>query len=140
MKRWDGTIEDPEITATELYAGMWQQWHALLPHTICDENPVVLCELLRLAGTPLGITRKDLEDGLGLIQSKISKLTKKLLAEKWLEVLHDEDGDQRLEFLGTTGTADTALMAIEVALETVAECRRNSQPRRWFGEQEDRNI
>ena len=61
-------------------------WVDVMPKALAREDPDLLLRLLHLANVSTGVSQSTLQRALQVNQSKISKLTKKLVKQRWLEV------------------------------------------------------
>lgn len=104
------------MTATDRYCKMWTAWQAVTER-LATESPIVLSEFLRLASRETGITRSELQRELRLKQPRESKLSTKLIDQKWLEIVPRSNGAAPLEFLRTTPAAQSAMTKLEALLE-----------------------
>jgi DNA-binding MarR family transcriptional regulator len=118
------------MTATRQYCNMWTVWKRAVPETLAAENPSILSELLRLASREAGICRSELERKLDLNQPRISKLSKKLLDENWLEVVERPGRDGRLVFIRATSLAKSVMESLEFSLGKVSHLARPVGSRR----------
>jgi hypothetical protein len=95
---------------------MWTEWKRAVPKRLAAEDPLILSRLLTHASSEAGVSRSDLEQELGLRQPRVSKLSTKLLDEKWIEIVPKSQGDGRLEFIRTTFLARTIMVDLENSL------------------------
>ena len=129
---WAELEESKLMPATNRFCDMWREWKRTIPDSLAFEDPSILCEFLSLAGRETGICRSELERGLQLKQPRVSKLAKKLLDSKWLEVVPRPLADGRLEFIRATPLAKSAMRNLETSLATLSAQARSlrSSPRK----------
>ncbi len=119
-------------TVAERFLAVWIQWKQAIPESLHNEDPVMLCKLLRLADVDEGITQKSLGLGADVIQSKTSKVMKILREEQWLETVARSGADGRNTFVRLTSDARDSLAKAEKTLTTTlrqAKARRRRRLR-----------
>jgi DNA-binding MarR family transcriptional regulator len=119
------------LTGTDVFIAMWSMWSARIPKALVGENPDTLLRLIRLADAPKGVSQGALQRELQISQSKVSKVTAKLVEHKWLEVLPDA-GDRRFLFVRTSQRAKNTVISVEAQLASLLP-RTARSPRRRRG-------
>jgi DNA-binding MarR family transcriptional regulator len=118
------------LISTDTFIAMWSIWLDLVPASLAKENPDILLRLLRLADVSTGVSQATLQRALKLNQSKLSKLTAKLIKYRWL-VLQPEAEDRRFLFVRTSPLARGLITALETRLSKLLPLvRKTSRPRR----------
>jgi DNA-binding MarR family transcriptional regulator len=105
---------------------MWSIWLDLVPAALVKENPDVLLRLLRLADVSTGVSQAALQRALKLNQSKLSKLTAKLIKHKWL-VVQPEAEDRRFLFVRTSPLARSWVTSFETRLSKLLPVVRKTR-------------
>lgn len=118
------------MTLADLFCRMWSTWQTHIPKPLAGENPQVLSHLLRVADIKGGISQKEIQRGLGLHQSRVSKLVDKLLDQKWVQVVPQPVGDRRIRLVRTTPKARNAMRLVEAELSSALNVKSNQRPRR----------
>jgi DNA-binding MarR family transcriptional regulator len=101
------------MSATGRYCQMYAEWKRVVPETLADVDPGILSRFLTHASKEAGVSRSELEHELGLKQPKISKLSRKFLNERWIEIVDTPQGDGRVEFIRTTSMAKKVMANLE---------------------------
>lgn len=117
------------MTGTDAFIAMWSTWHDLMPKALARENPDLLFRLLHLADVPTGVSQSTLQRALQVNQSKLSKLTTKLVKQKWLEVRPPAD-DRRFLFVRTSPRAKNSVVAVQTRLSALLPLVRKPIRRR----------
>jgi len=110
--------EKLRLTGADVFIAMWSTWHDLMPKALAGENPDLLFRLLHLADVPTGVSQSTLQRALHLQQSKLSKLTRKLVKQKWLDVRPHAD-DRRFLFVRTSPRAKNSVVAVQTRLSAL---------------------
>jgi DNA-binding MarR family transcriptional regulator len=100
---------------------------------LAAEDPQILTRFLCLADIKGGICHADLQSELRLLQSRVSKLTDRLLELKWVRVVPKPAGDRRMRFVQTTPKAVRVMRLVEDELARALHVestvrRRRKQP------------
>ncbi len=106
--------------STSLLLGLLSKWRAGVPDSLSTEDPLVLLRVLDCVDATDGISQADLNWKLGLNQSRLSKLLKKMIREGWLEQAHDHY-DRRLQMLRSTSSGREVLYFLESNLSIQAQ-------------------
>ena len=101
-----------------------------MPQALVGEDPVLLLRLLDLADVQDGITQSDLQRALQVNQSKLSKLTAKLIQQKWLEEVRPQVPDRRFLFVRTGRRANESVRGLETRLSKLLPLARKTGRRR----------
>ncbi len=109
---------------------MWSAWVEVMPQALVGEDPVLLLRLLDLADVQDGITQSDLQRALQVNQSKLSKLTAKLIQQKWLEEVRPQVPDRRFLFVRTGRRANESVRGLETRLSKLLPLARKTGRRR----------
>ena len=97
-----------------------------MPQALVGEDPVLLLRLLDLADDRAGISQSDIRSSLKISQSRLSKLTSKLIMHKWLEAVRPQVPDRRFLFVRAGRRAKDAVLALETQLSTLLPAARKS--------------
>jgi hypothetical protein len=103
------------MEAVEKFSQMATIWRSRIPKSLAGEDPAELVALLFQISVPGGISQSDLKAAMKISQSRLSRLTKRLLREKWVEVRHPET-DRRVLMTSITKTAGRVCNEIDRAL------------------------
>ena len=103
------------MNAIARYATAWKDWQRLVPVSVNDEDPAVVARFLELAGEPGGASRAHLREQLQLTQSQESRLSRGLLAAKWL-FRSEGTGDARHRPVQISSLGLSRLEELETAL------------------------
>jgi hypothetical protein len=114
------------MNATAAFLAMWSAWVEVMPPALVGEDPDLLLRLLDFADLGTGISQSDLRRSLTVSQSKLSKLTSKLIAHKWLEEVQPQASDRRFLFVMTGSRAKSSVLALETRLSTLLPATRKS--------------
>lgn len=120
------------MTATEQYCQMCVKWTDAIPAKLATEDPGVLSRFLTLTNCEAGISRSELEQGLGFLQPRVNKLAMKLLDKDWLEIVKKRRGKATVEFLRMTPLAISAMKKLEASLRALSpppKVTRASRPK-----------
>jgi DNA-binding MarR family transcriptional regulator len=121
------------MTLTGMHCRMSSTWRSVIRMPLADEDPQILTRFLCLADIKGGVCHTDLKNELGLLQSRVSKLTDRLLELKWLRIVPKPDGDRRMRFVRTTPKATNTMRLVEDELARALHVestvrRRRKQP------------
>jgi hypothetical protein len=105
---------------TRLFLEMSTEWNYWVPMVLSEEDPVLLLRLLEYADVRHGISQTQLQEKLGLLQSRLSKLTAKLRVEVWVEDLRQEGEDGRVRRIRTARKGREAVKALEGKLSSLS--------------------
>jgi hypothetical protein len=109
---------------------MWSAWVEVMPQPLVGEDPVLLLRLLDLADVETGISQSDLRRALKIRQSRLSKLTTKLITQKWLQEVLPQVPDRRFLFAKTGRRAKESVLALETRLSKLLPlARKTGRPR-----------
>jgi hypothetical protein len=115
-----------ELNATDTFLAMWSTWVEVVPPALVGEDPDILLRLLDLADVVTGISQTDLQLALNVGQSKLSKLTSKLIKLKWLEEVRRQAFDRRCLFVRTGRGAKSSILALETRFSTMLVATRKT--------------
>jgi DNA-binding MarR family transcriptional regulator len=115
------------MTVLDTYCRMWSTWQSTIPKPVADEDPHVLTGILRVADIEGGVSQSELQRALGLNQSRLSKLTDKLLEQQWVQIVPKPGGDRRMRFVRTTSKARRAMRSVESALASTLNIRTTAK-------------
>jgi hypothetical protein len=101
-----------------LFCSFQKAWDRAVPKSLIKENPVTIVTFVRLATKAGGVSQRELQEQLGLLQSAASKLTKTLFDEGWIKKLPNPNGDKRSELVFTTSTGRSAIVTLERCLRS----------------------
>lgn len=73
----------------------WQVWKEVVPAKLARQNPLVILRILELGDNSDGIFQMELRVRLGVNQSYLSKLIRKLVDAEWTKVSASESGRGR---------------------------------------------
>jgi DNA-binding MarR family transcriptional regulator len=120
-----------ELNATTTFLTMWSGWVEVMPKSLVGEDPVLLLRLLDLADVRAGISQSDIRSSLKISQSRLSKLTSKLIMHKWLEEVRPQVPDRRFLFVRAGRRGKDAVLALETHLSTLLPtARKSAKPRK----------
>ena len=102
-------------TGTSLFVKMWAEWKSKLPKSLANEDPDMLIHLLELSSNDSGVSQSEAQRELGVRQPRLSKLMKKLLNEKWINVAKSEK-DGRVTPMKATRAARKWLSGLQERL------------------------
>jgi hypothetical protein len=105
---------------------MWSAWVEVIPQALVGEDPGLLLRLLKFADVAKGISQSDLRRSLTVSQSKLSKLTSKLIKLKWLEEVKPQVPDRRFLFVKAGRAAKSSVLALEARLSALLPATRKS--------------
>jgi DNA-binding MarR family transcriptional regulator len=106
------------LVGTDTFLAMWSVWVDLMPEALAREDPDLLLRLLHLADVSTGVSQSTLQRALHVNQSKLSKLTAKLVEQRWLEVRPQAD-DRRFLFVRTGTRAKNSVVALQTRLSSL---------------------
>jgi MarR family len=106
------------LIGTDTFLAMWSIWVDIMPKALAREDPDLLLRLLHLADVSTGVSQSTLQRALQVNQSKLSKLTTKLIKQRWLEVRPQPD-DRRFLFVRTSPRAKTSMVALQIRLSSL---------------------
>jgi len=120
----------------DLYLAMSAAWCSRVPVSLAHEAPIVLARIIDLGLRKDGVSQSELQQELGINQSRMSKLTKKLVDEKWLHVNQSKTGSGK-KFMATTAAARDLIASLKADMnallagngETFSPQPRRSAPR-----------
>ena len=120
------------MIGTDTFVAMWSIWVDVMPKDLVREDPDLLLRLLHLADVSSGVSQSTLQRALQVQQSKLSKLTAKLIKQKWLEVRPHPD-DRRFLFVRTSPRAKNSVVAVQTRLASLLPLVRKPIRRRGLG-------
>jgi DNA-binding MarR family transcriptional regulator len=106
------------LVGTDTFIAMWSIWVDVMPKALAREDPDLLLRLLHLADVSTGVAQSTLLRALHVNQSKLSKLTKRLIKQRWLEVRPQAD-DRRFLFVRTSQRAKNSMVALQTRLSSL---------------------
>jgi hypothetical protein len=119
------------LSATATFLTMWSVWVEVMPQALVGEDPNLLLRLLDFADVETGISQSDLRRGLKISQSRLSKLTTKLITHKWLGEVRPQVPDRRFLFVRTGRRAKDTVLELETRLSKLLPlARKTGRPRR----------
>jgi hypothetical protein len=114
------------MNGTATFLAMWSAWVEVMPPAFVGEDPDLLLRLLEFADVATGISQSDLRRSLNAGQSRLSKLTSKLITHKWLEEVRPLVPDRRFLFVKTGRRAKSSVLALETRLSTMLPATRKT--------------
>jgi DNA-binding MarR family transcriptional regulator len=121
--------EKLRLLGTGTFLSMWSIWVDVMPKALAREDPDLLLRLLHLADVSTGVSQSTLQRALHVNQSKISKLTAKLVKHKWLDVRPQAD-DRRFLFVRTSPRAKNSMVGLQTRLASLVPLVRKPGRRR----------
>ena len=118
------------MTLSGIHCRMSSTWRSVIPMPLAAEDPQILTRFLCLADIKGGICHADLQSELRLLQSRVSKLTDRLLELKWVRVVPKPAGDRRMRFVQTTPKAVRVMRSVEAELASALNVQSAARPRR----------
>jgi DNA-binding MarR family transcriptional regulator len=106
MMRNDAT----DAPGLDLYLAMSAVWRSAIPETLAHESPTVLACIVDLGLRNEGVSQSEFQQTLGINQSKMSKLTKKLVEEHWIKVDEKTVGGRKV--IRTTSKAQGVMATV----------------------------
>ena len=73
-------------TGLDVYLEMAAAWWSRVPPTLVHEPPAIVAHIIDLGLREEGVSQSELQQKLGINQSRMSKLTKKLVGENLLRL------------------------------------------------------
>lgn len=98
-----------------LFLKILTTWTARLALAFKDEDPLLLLRLLDTVDEADGISQSALAKKLGVKQSRLSKLVKKLIAEDYVRATEVRE-DRRMQVLRSTACGNGVLYHLELVL------------------------
>lgn len=92
------------MNGTAVFIEMFSQWNTTVGRLLAGQDPSILIRIVELASTEEGISQGALQHDLKINQPRLSKLTKKLVASKWVEVRRPSS-DRRFVLMRATDHA-----------------------------------
>jgi DNA-binding MarR family transcriptional regulator len=92
------------VIETAAFLEVFSKWKTNVGDCLAREDPQILARIVELSSTREGISQRALQQGLKINQSRLSKLTKKLAACKWV-VLRKSSADRRVLLMTATDLA-----------------------------------
>jgi hypothetical protein len=108
----------------DLYLAMSAAWWSRVPVALVHEPPAVLARILDLGLRAEGISQSDLQQELGINQSRMSKLTKKLVDENLLSVNQSSNGSNGRKSMTATVAARKLIASLRVDMEALVPAKR----------------
>jgi DNA-binding MarR family transcriptional regulator len=105
----------------------WSVWWSKVPDRLARQESSLVVRLLTLGLRQGGIRQSELKRQLGIAQPRLSKLMRKLLKAKWIEVERLET-DRRVWLMTTTVAAADRLAALKSDLAPLLRAQRAGQP------------
>lgn len=90
----------------------WSKWWSGVPNSLKRQESSVVALLLTLGLRKGGISQSDLQQGLGISQSRLSKLVKKLVKAGWIQLKRSEV-DSRKQLTTTTAAGRDAMAKLK---------------------------
>lgn len=118
------------MTLSGIHCRMSSTWRSVIPMPLAAEDPQILTRFLCLADIKGSICHADLQSELRLLQSRVSKLTDRLLELKWVRVVPKPGGDRRMRFVQTTPKAVRVMRSVEAELASALNVQSAARPRR----------
>lgn len=109
-------IRDDEVF--DAFVRVWSVWWSGVPDRLARQESSLVVRLLTLGLRQGGISQSDLRRELGLNQSHLSKLMKKLVRVGWIRVKSSKT-DGRIGLMTTSAKAEERLAALKQDLETL---------------------
>lgn len=109
----------------------WQAWKEVAPRELVRQNPLAILRILDLCDDANGIFQMELCAGLGVKQSYLSKLIRKLASSRWINVSAPESGRGRC-LVKTTATGKRVLKRLTAKLGSATQTQDRVASRRRF--------
>jgi DNA-binding MarR family transcriptional regulator len=94
------------VIETAAFLEVFSKWKTNVGDCLAREEPQILARMVELSSIREGISQRALQQDLKINQSRLSKLTKKLAACKWV-VLRKLSSDRRVLLMTATALAKT---------------------------------
>jgi DNA-binding MarR family transcriptional regulator len=111
------------VIETAAFLEVFSKWRTNVGDRLAREDPQILARIVELSSTREGISQRALQQDLKINQSRLSKLTKKLAACKWV-VLRKSSSDRRVLLMTATDLAKAKVDWLRKELSAVIELRK----------------
>jgi hypothetical protein len=96
----------------DVYLAMAAVWWSRVPPTLVHEPPTIVARIIDLGLREEGVSQSELQQKLGINQSRMSKLTKKLVDEKLLSLDQSKTGSNGRRSLIATAAARNLISSL----------------------------
>jgi DNA-binding MarR family transcriptional regulator len=109
------------VSGTAEFLKVITKWKKQVGDVLARVDPQLLVRIIELSSTREGISQRELQQALKINQPRLSKLTRKLTACKWVEV-RESPSDRRVVLMVATdyGKARVGWLRKELAAMIVA--------------------
>ena len=100
----------------DTYLEMESVWQSKIPKRLQGIKPRILIALLNLAAPAEGISQSAAASKLGLTQWGVSKISRKLIGERWVTVVRGTKPNHRQKLMTTTPKAGLIIKQLQAQL------------------------
>lgn len=114
---------------TAAFLEVFSKWKINIGDCLARGDPQILARIVELSSAREGISQRALQQDLKINQSRLSKLTKKLTACKWV-VLRKSPSDRRVLLMTATALAKAKVDWLRKELSAIAAVPTRAAPTR----------
>jgi hypothetical protein len=107
---------------------MYSKWNEIVDRDLARENPNILLRIVELTSSEEGVSQTALKKDLKINQSRLSKLTTKLISSKWA-VVQESPTDRRVLLICATDHAKARVEELKTALSACVVVTAQSAPK-----------
>jgi len=117
------------VDRTATFLEVFSKWRTNVGDVLAGEDPKILVRIVELSSTNEGISQRALQEHLKINQSRLSKLSKKLAACRWV-VLRKSSSDRRVLLMTATDHAKARVEWLRTELSAIGVVTTRAVPRR----------
>jgi DNA-binding MarR family transcriptional regulator len=117
------------VDQTATFLEVFSKWRTNVGDVLAGEDPKLLVRIVELSSTNEGISQRALQEDLKINQSRLSKLSKKLAACRWV-VLRKSSSDRRVMLMTATDHAKARVDWLRTELSAIGVVTTRAVPRR----------
>lgn len=104
------------VNPYDVYLEMHSAWQSKIPKKLQGMKPRILIALLKLAASAEGVSQSEAASRLGLTQWGVSRVSKKLIRERWVTVVRRTKPNHRHKVMTTTPKAGLIIEQLQAQL------------------------
>jgi len=124
-----GALPGQPVSGTAAYLEVFSNWKKNVGEVLSREDPQLLVRIVELSFANEGISQRALQEDLKINQSRLSKLSKKLAACRWV-VLRKSSSDRRVLLMTATDHAKARVEWLRTELSAIGMVTTRAVPRR----------
>jgi DNA-binding MarR family transcriptional regulator len=117
------------VIETAAFLEVFSKWKTNVGDCLAREDPQILARIVELSSTNEGISQRALQEDLKINQSRLSKLSKKLAACRWV-LLRKSSSDRRVLLMTATDQGRARVEWLRTNLSVIGVVRARTPPKK----------